>query len=152
MQAAKTNGASVLALYSQLANNASKMMDEVLPYEDTPDEFRKMKCHTKVANWLDSCHLAHSRFHEKAAMIIDEDGLVLVSHVVHGKEPITSWSLGFVISTAEQVQYIVSCSHTLESVNFFDIQVLLCSVNSHCIMVRQRIHSAPQALPPLRLS
>lgn len=97
------------------------MVDHELPFEDTPQQERRIPTSTKQdgGTWLNSCRAAESRLSsEKAAYVAREDGLVLVAHVVNAEPlPIMSWSLGFAINTKEGYQYIVSCSHTLESVS-----------------------------------
>lgn len=121
-------------LYDQLANNASRVLQEELPYEDTPDEARRIRAHTSVANWIDSCNLAQSRFDGRAVADIEgtDDGLVLVAHVIvdvdgngdeEQQQAITSWSLGFTVGTKEGVNYVVSCSHTLESVSHISLML-----------------------------
>lgn len=111
-------------LYDQLSSNAGRVLDHELPFEDTPQEARKVSIinPAKVAegslSWYESCKLAEGKLSsEQSAQTIPEDGLVLVAHVVDAKPlPITSWSLGFIIDSKEGHQYVVSCSHTLESV------------------------------------
>ena len=128
-------------------------MDSELAYEDTPSDDRKMVCETSAASWLDSCHLAQSRFEGKGAMNIEEDGLVLVSHVIEAKEPMTCWSLGFIITSNDQTQYVVSCSHTLESVRNIRLRPFMADIIFTEIYCRPPIrlaHLAPMPmLPPL---
>lgn len=116
--------ATIPDLYDQLSSNAGKVVDHELPFEDTPLVDRKVPTSisapdkTKRTSWLESCKLAEARLSSEASTQAEhEDGLVLVAHIVDSNPtPIMSWSLGFVITTKEGAQYIVSCSHTLESV------------------------------------
>lgn len=111
-------------LYDQLSLHAGRMVDHELPFQDTPQEQRRIPVvlntdQSERFSWLDSCKLAEARLSsEHPAGSVEEDGLVLVAHVVDATPlPIMSWSLGFVINTKENYQYVVSCSHTLESVS-----------------------------------
>ena len=115
---------SIQELYEQLDAKSRIVLDEELPYEDTPSEDRKIRIDTtpKSRTWLEACQLANRRITGKATSIEGadkaEDGLVLVSHIVDASPaPITSWSLGFLITTSEGNNYAISCSHTLESVS-----------------------------------
>lgn len=112
---------SLDALYEQLSSNAGKVLEHELPFEDTPHEDRKVKPSAKITSkWIESCRLAEKKLSAQPLESVEEDGLVLVAHVVDSKPvPITSWSLGFVVDTNEKQQYVVSCSHTLESVSFW---------------------------------
>ncbi|KAK9895868.1 hypothetical protein P389DRAFT_71158 [Cystobasidium minutum MCA 4210] len=107
-------------LYDQLSSRAGKMVDHELPFEDTPQKERRIPTEDGQAGkttWLDSCKLAEARLSSnQPSQPVQEDGLVLVAHVVNAEPlPIISWSLGFAVNTKENSQYVVSCSHTLES-------------------------------------
>lgn len=124
-------------LYDQLSSNAAKVLDHELAFEDTPREDRQVSTANLSAkedkeklSWLESCKLAEAKLSsEQPSRTICEDGLVLVAHVVDAKPlPIMSWSMGFVISTKEEHQYVVSCSHTLESVRICYIHPRLATI------------------------
>lgn len=109
--------ASIPQLYKQLGNHAARVLNDELAFEDTPSDSRRLSTSNRVDKWQDSCELASRRISGRLVQEAEEDGLVLVSHVIASDPPITSWSLGFVIRTLQETTYIVTCSHTLESVS-----------------------------------
>lgn len=125
---------SVLELYEQMGERAGRVLEEELPYEDTPDRTRRVKTHRHNTpaeaagppqnTWLETCQKALRRLREPSAAVVPaeagiDDGLVLLAHVIQAEqqEVIVSWSLGFIVETRGGKQHIVSCSHTLESVS-----------------------------------
>lgn len=59
-------------LYDQLSSQAGKMVDHELPFEDTPQQERRIPTSTKQdgGTWLNSCRAAESRLSsEKAAYV-----------------------------------------------------------------------------------
>ena len=138
--------AGIADLYEQMRARAGTVLDEELPYEATPSPDRRLRTRAGAVNasevdrdeqrgagrrsWLDSCKLAGRRIappesvashslesSTSAEIAIEEDGLVLVAHVIDLEPPATSWSLGFVVETTSGTKHVVSCSHTLESVS-----------------------------------
>lgn len=136
--------ADVADLYEQMRARAGTVLDDELPYEAKPSPDRRLRTRAGAVNvsevdrdeqrgagrrsWLDSCRLADRRIappesvashslesSTSAEIAIEEDGLVLVAHVIDSEPPATSWSLGFVVETTSGTKHIVSCSHTLES-------------------------------------
>lgn len=110
--------ASTATLYDQLSERAGRMLDDELAYEDKPKTAdRRVPINTRTDNWLNACELVAARLRGRSVVEVEDDGLALVSHVIASEPPSTSWSLGFVIRTVQGTTYIVSCSHTLESVS-----------------------------------
>lgn len=123
LQDCSNAGPPISELYDQLDAMSRIVLDEELPYEDTPSTERRINTNGPVDAhaWLRSCRAANQRINgseDASPSQISEDGLVLVGHIVEAPlSPTTSWSLGFLVTTSEGNLYAISCSHTLESVS-----------------------------------
>ncbi|GAA6048802.1 hypothetical protein JCM3770_003629 [Rhodotorula araucariae] len=92
-------------LLQQHRDRQGTVVDDVLPYEPTPTAARRIRLDGRAGA------------HEQASGVDEQDGTVVVAHVLGGAETRVSVCSGFAVAQARngEGQLILSCAHTLES-------------------------------------